>query len=339
MTNQNIEQLIAQNGFPENPGSVHLIETHISWVIVCDDFVYKIKKPLKYSFLDFSTLQKRKFYCERELELNKRLTEDIYLDVLRVKYKAGKLFVGSSDGKIVDYAVRMNKLPQEKRMDKLLLADNILPTDIKNIAEKISRFHQQTNIIKSKPIVELRELFNDLNTQQSFLRSHLFCNSLVEDAIEASNNFISRNKAVFQHRIQNGFVRDCHGDLHSRNIFLLPEPQPFDCIEFNDAFREIDVLDEIAFLCMDLDAFGRQDLAELFLEYYNRLFPAMQTTEDRLLFIYFKAYSANIRAKVNSLRAASAAASEEKKHALNEVYKYLLLMNDYMQLVNSGNVQ
>ena len=109
MTQQNIEQLIAQKGFPENPVSVELIETHISWVIVCDNFVYKIKKPIHYSFLDFSTLEKRKFFCEREIELNKRLTENIYLDVQPVKYNA-QIFIGDGEGKIIDYAVRMNRI-------------------------------------------------------------------------------------------------------------------------------------------------------------------------------------------------------------------------------------
>jgi aminoglycoside phosphotransferase family enzyme len=138
--------------------------------------------------------------------------------------------------------------------------------------------------------------------------------------------------------MQNGFVRDCHGDLHSRNIFFMPEPQPFDCIEFNDDFRKIDVLSEIAFLCMDLETFGRQDLADLFVAHYQSLYPAMQTKEDKLLFVYYKAYRANIRAKVNSLRAISAATTAQKKFALDEVYKYLLLMNDYMRIVNRDNV-
>jgi aminoglycoside phosphotransferase family enzyme len=338
MTQQNIEQLIAQKEFPQNTISVELIETHISWVIACDNFVYKIKKPIRYSFLDFSTLQKRKFYCEREIELNKRLTENIYLDVLPVKYNSNKIFIGNNAGKVIDYAVQMRRLPSEKRMDKLLIAHKVSATDIKNLAGKISSFHQQCDIIQSKPAANLQELFNDLNTQKGFLGSRLFCNSLIENAIEASNNFINNNAVLFQRRMQNGFVRDCHGDLHSRNIFFMPEPQPFDCIEFNDDFRKIDVLSEIAFLCMDLETFGRQDLADLFVAHYQSLYPAMQTKEDKLLFVYYKAYRANIRAKVNSLRAISAATTAQKKFALDEVYKYLLLMNDYMRIVNRDNV-
>jgi aminoglycoside phosphotransferase family enzyme len=108
----------------------------------------------------------------------------------------------------------------------------------------------------------------------------LICSTLIEKAIKISDNFIEHSQPVFQRRMQKGFVRDCHGDLHSRNIFLLSEPQPFDCIEFNDEFRAIDVLNEIAFLCMDLEAFGRRDLADLFLENYNQFF--LQCKEKKM---------------------------------------------------------
>lgn len=330
MTQQNIEQLIVQKEFPENTISIELIETHISWIIVCDNFVYKIKKPVKYSFLNFSTLNKRKFYCIREIELNKRLTENVYLDMQPVKYSSTKIFIGNSAGKIIDYAVRMHKLPAEKRMDKLLLAHSVCAADIKQLAEKISSFHKKAQVIYQTKIADIRNLFNDLNSQKDFLKSHLLCSSLIENAIETSDEFLNKNEYLFKERTQNGFVRDCHGDLHSRNIFLLPAPQPFDCIEFNDDLRQIDVLNEIAFLCMDLDAFARQDLSDLFLDNYNKLFPSIQTEQDEVLFIYYKAYRANIRAKVNSLRAKDATKESEKKLALDEVYKYLLLMNSYL---------
>lgn len=135
---------------------------------------------------------------------------------------------------------------------------------------------------------------------------------------------------MLEHRLKAGYFRDCHGDLHSRNIFLLPDPQPFDCIEFNDDYRHIDVLNEIAFLCMDLDAFGRHDLSELFFNSYNNLFPTAETKEDYLLFVYYKSYRSNIRAKVNSLRARSAINEAQQLLALKEAERYLRLMNSYI---------
>ena len=127
----------------------------------------------------------------------------------------------------------------------------------------------------------------------------------------------------------NGFFRDGHGDLHSRNIFLLPEPVIFDCIEFNDEYRQIDVLNDVAFLCMDLDAIARGDLSDVLITYYNKLFPSMETEAVRGLFIYYKGYRANVRAKVNSLRARSTQDDGHRSKALNEVKKYLLLMHSY----------
>jgi aminoglycoside phosphotransferase family enzyme len=156
---------------------------------------------------------------------------------------------------------------------------------------------------------------------------------LINDALKASNNFFEVNVGLLKDRVSNNFIRDCHGDLHSRNIFLLPEPVPFDCLEFNDKLRHIDVLNEIAFLCMDLDAFERYDLSALFFDEYNRLFPIVNTEEDRNLFVFYKAYRANIRAKVNSFRAQDASKENERRQALENVNKYLLLMNSYLNSI------
>lgn len=132
-------------------------------------------------------------------------------------------------------------------------------------------------------------------------------------------------------RTAKGFARDGHGDLHTGNIFLLDTPQPFDCIEFNDDIRQIDVLNDIAFLCMDLEAFERKDLSERFLHSYLRLFPARETEEDNQLFLYYKSYRANVRAKINSLKAHAATTPEEKTSAMADARKYLDLMNGYLR--------
>ncbi len=333
MTKEQINKLISEGEFPEISGQRELIETHISWVVVCDQFVYKIKKPIRYSFLDFSTLILRKHFCEREIELNRRLTDNIYLDVQPICEWQGRLIIGSKEGTIIDYAVRMYKLDKEKQMDILLLENKVTDTDIRKLAEKIAFFHKNTDIIYKKDILDIQEEFNDLGAEKEFLTEQLGmnCSNIITHAIETSDTFIAKNKELLAARLKAGYFRDCHGDLHSRNIFLLPSPQPFDCIEFNDDFRQIDVLNEVAFLCMDLDAFGRQDLAELFVNYYNHFFPAMITDEDKSLFIYYKSYRANIRAKVNSLRARSTMDNGSKIKALSAADKYLHLMDSYIK--------
>jgi len=334
MTKEQINSLLSKGIFPETAGKRELIETHISWVIVCDQFVYKIKRPVHYSFLDFSTLEMRKHFCEREIELNKRLTDNVYVDVQPVSERQGCFFIGVTDGTIIDYAVRMLKLDREKQMNILLSQNKVTAMDMRNLAEKIAFFHKKTNIIYKKDFLDLQEKFNDLEAEREFLAVQLGknCSNIIDRAIETSDTFIEKNKKLLAARLSAGFFRDCHGDLHSRNIFLLPAPEPFDCIEFNDDFRQIDVLNEVAFLCMDLDAFDREDLSAVFIDYYNHLFPAMATSKDRSLFIYYKSYRANIRAKVNSLRAKGN--NVDKTQALSAVDKYLRLMDSYLKSPN-----
>jgi aminoglycoside phosphotransferase family enzyme len=332
MTKEQINSLVANGEFSETAGHRELIETHISWVIICDQFVYKIKKPIQYSFLDFSTLALRKHFCEREIELNRRLTDNIYLDVQSICECNGRFIVDGKEGTIIEYAVRMHKLDREKQMDILLLQNKVTETDIQNLARKIALFHQNTGIIYKKDFIDIQEKFNDLGAEIEFLEKHLGRDAcdIINLAVEISNAFIEKNRKLLATRLSAGYFRDCHGDLHSRNIFLLPSPQPFDCIEFNDDLRQIDVLNEVAFLCMDLDAFERQDLSDLFIDQYNRLFLTMVSNEDKLLFTYYKSYRANIRAKVNSLRARSAAENIEKDKALAAAGKYLHLMDGYL---------
>lgn len=335
MNDENIRLLAHQKNFPVPTIKADLIQTHISWVIICDEFVYKIKKPVKYSFLDYSTLEKRKFFCEKEVELNRRLTTNIYLDVIPVKTKASEFFINGSVGEIIDYAVAMRRLPEDRRMDRLLIQNKVSDSDIKNLAAKISSFHKTAHFIQMKNNFLLKELFDDILTQKSYLEKYYNCTTLIDDAISFSDEFFAINVRLLEERGAGNFIRDCHGDLHSRNIFLLPEPVPFDCLEFNDELRQIDVLDEIAFLCMDLDAFERYDLSDLFFKEYNRLFPIVNTDEERNLFVFYKAYRANIRAKVNSLRAQNANNENEKRKALDNVHKYLLLMNSYITILTA----
>ena len=218
-------------------------------------------------------------------------------------------------------------------MDHLLIKDKVTKSDIKNLSEKIADFHRHTEIIYKKDFLKIRQDFNDLKEEKEFLTDQLGSKygDIIDHAIEVSDSFIEKSKELLAARLHKGFYRDCHGDLHSRNIFLLPAPLPFDCIEFNDDFRQIDVLNEVAFLCMDLDAFERKDLSDLFIDYYNRFFPAIKTSEDRTLFIYYKSYRANVRAKVNSLRAKSTENKEDKTTAMIQARKYLQLMDNYLQ--------
>ena len=224
MTKEQINKLILEGEFPENAGRPDLIETHISWVLVCDRYVYKIKKPIQYSFLDFSTVQKRRYFCEREVELNRRLTDNIYLDVLPIREISGRFLMDGEAGDVIDYAVRMRKMDRDKQMDVLLVNNKVTTTDIRNLAERIAAFHKNTDIVYQKNFLDVQEKFNDLGAEKDFLHEYLNRNNytIICQAIDTSNVFMERNKKLLADRLKAGFFRDCHGDLHSRNIFLLP---------------------------------------------------------------------------------------------------------------------
>ncbi len=332
MDRNEINQLMLYGNFQGEPLGGKLIETHISWVVLTKSLAFKIKKPIRYSFLDFSTLEKRKFYCERELYLNQRLT-DIYLDVQPVVLHEGYYHIGTHEGIITDYTLRMRKLQEVKRMDRLLLKNRINEIQIKKLAQKIASFHQKANIIYT-PFnkSDFQQEYNDILSVLEVVKSHLgesYVNT-VKRAVDFSNAYLNRYEPLIQKRIKEGLQRDVHGDLHSRNIFLYKDPVIFDCIEFNDAFRQIDVLNEIAFFCMDLEAYGKSDLSKKFVDYYLRSCPFSYTQKEEQLFTYYKCYRANIRAKVNALRTLQAVGKKDLKEDLKQLKKYLQLLGQYV---------
>jgi aminoglycoside phosphotransferase family enzyme len=330
MTSEEIRQLLT-GSFPTPCGNPELKETHISWVILCDDTVFKIKKPLKYSFLDFSTLAQRRHYCEREVLLNNRLTRNVYIDVVPIRKASSGISINGDQGEVVDYAVRMRKLDNDRRMDVLLRSGQVTEDHIHSLAKQIVSFHKKAEIVYPTDPLDIRRKFNDIEGQRDFIRKELGdkYSSMLDDALARSDEFVLSSKRLLEDRIEDGFHRDGHGDLHSRNIFLLDEPVIFDCIEFNDEYRQVDVLNEVAFLCMDLDAFERSDLSRMFMEDYTLQFSAISGTRDVALFNYYKCYRANVRAKVNCLRARDAAESTAASHALREAARYLELMHRY----------
>lgn len=308
-------------------------ETHISQVILTDRHAYKIKKPVRFSFLDFSTLALRKHFCERELELNRRLAREIYLAVKPIKRFGNDLFLGQGQGEIIDYAVQMKRLQSDRQMHLLLEHNKVTKNDILAIARVIVDFHRKARILKNSFDPKgLNERFNDLQSVERIIRDNFGkrYHVMIDRIISFSRSFIDQNSTTFRSRIERGLVRDCHGDLHSRNIFLEEDPVVFDCIEFSDAFRAIDLIDEIAFFCMDLEVENQWGFSKMFEEEYLRLLPeAVLDDADRLLLQYYKLYRANVRTKVSALQIGQSNKGS-KEQTLKEVQKYLNLMDKYL---------
>lgn len=308
-------------------------ETHISWVILTRKFAFKIKKPLKLGFLDFSTPALRRELCEKELKLNQRFS-DIYLDVLPVR-SFGKQWIigGEEDAGVVDHCVVMKRMATSQRLDNVLRDRAVTEKAIRVLAAEIAWFHNKAERVFSPfEIGKARGMFNDIASIGEFASDHLGAQfgQIIKHAIEWSDIFLTDHRLRIQQRIDHGLKRDVHGDLHSGNIFLYRRPVLFDCLEFNDDYRQIDVLYEIAFLCMDLERFGQEHLAEAFLDEYKGHFPAFQQKEDHRLFVYFKSLRANIRAKVHALQWRQADNPSGSSYHLAETSKYLVLMNKYI---------
>ena len=329
MTREGIESIAERQAFPDKNGTAEIVETHANWIILSEHFAFKIKKDVRFSFLDYSTLDKRQYYCHRELVLNQRLTKNIYLRVVPVcQTDEGPLITSSSEGPMIDYAVQMQRMDDEHHMAPMLGKGQVKPEHIRQIARLLAHFHKQGEKIHRR--VDWSSILADYSDIQSTANwvEHNFGKKeaeLLHAIVSAVGRFLERMEGHLQYRNDRGFTVDGHGDLHSRNIFLLDSPVLFDCIEFNDNFRQLDVLDEVAFLFMDLSYHRRRDLAEFLLSEYLEGNPAVEGPADLALFYYFLSYRANVRFKVNALQAEQTG----NREGYHEAQLYWALLKEY----------
>ncbi len=304
MDKNQVQNILERHAFPGNGEAARLVETHISWVILSPDFAFKMKKPVRFDFLDFSTLPLRKKFCEAEVQQNRRLAPDTYLGVLPIGLKNGLLQIGGEPEEALDYCVWMRREDDSRQLDHLLRVGEVVPDDLKDLAHQLAVFHR--NYALAHPDFEpgtLVQDFADLFNHEKKLVETL--GESVADALAGMRKelprLVERHSRRLLARASGGLWVDGHGDLHSRNIFLTEPPIVFDCIEFDTHLRRLDVLNELAFLCMDFDFFGRPDLAEALLRFYQKEHPCITAPEDETLFLFFKAYRANVRLKVTLL--------------------------------------
>lgn len=335
MTREDIHQILDAKAVPFPTEELRLVETHISWVLLADTHVYKFKKPLKFSFLDFSTLEKRKETCRQEVALNRRLAPDMYLGVLPVLSENGRFRIDGPSGQVVDYAVLMRRMDERRQMDVLMEQGEVRPEDVVQLAVVLARFHKTAQRIPGgTSFDELLEEFMDIRSVIPFVEDTLGKQEAL--LLEAGNEwvpaFLRRVQDRVEARDRGGYVIDGHGDLHCRNIFLGDPPVIFDCIEFNAALRSLDMLNEIAFLCMDLERYGRPDLAGVFMGKYLAENPVMDGETDRELFLFYKMYRANVRIKVACIHQMEASGSErEGMEDRDLIRQYLELCEGYFR--------
>ncbi len=314
-----------------------IIETHISWVLLTGHYAYKIKKPLNLGFLDFSTLEKRHYYCSEELRLNQRLAPHIYLDVITITGNTDAPILNGS-GEPIEYAVRMRQFPQSTQLDRMIAHGELESSHIDQLAAVIATFHSRIAIAESDAVYgQPAQVHQPVIENFEQIRPHLTTATDItqlEQLRTWSDAEFHRHEETFRYRKNNHFIRECHGDLHLGNIALLKgNITLFDCLEFNENLRWIDVISEVAFLIMDLDSRTHNTLAWRFLNAY------LQATGDyaglRVL-RYYLVYRALVRAKVACIRLAQSQADPVQQHAAYQQYKnYANLAERYTQHNNA----
>lgn len=314
-----VKSLLDPAAFPHPVESIEVVETHVSWVILTGPFAYKIKKPIKLPFLDFRELSSRLFYCEEEVRLNRPWASDIYLDVVPICVRAGHALVGG-DWPAVEYAVRMRQFDQDERLDAQLDANKLSMDDMHELANTIASHHQSANIIGSDRRDETISLIKDAMWENLDALEGQIAKNTLQTLRQWTTRELDRLDQKLEQRFDNGFVRECHGDLHLSNLVRLPAGiTAFDCIEFSADIRNIDVMCDVAFLVMDLVSRQRSDLAYRFLNRYLELTGDYSSME---IFALYFVYRCLVRAKVAAIRRLERNYDNQAKSDRSRVQEY-----------------
>lgn len=333
-------------GESDKTKEVSLIQTHISYIVLTDNFVYKIKKPVDFGFLDFTTLEKRRHFLEEELRLNKRLTNDIYIEVLGIyrNDSGGFVFKEDLDGVgIVDFALKMVRLSEDTILENLIKDNLVTPEMMELVTGRIFFFHKDApgdkdgddHISSFGAVDKVRLNFEDSFDQTESHIGYTITRERFDSLREKQKEFFDSHGDLFEERVKGGFIRECHGDMHSENISIGRGKTEgviniFDCIEFNERFRYIDVVSDLAFLLMDLDFLNRSDLSKLVEEKYFKLSRGDGAGGRKLLKIY-KAYRAYVRGKVEGLTARDKNIGDAlRQEARLKAIRYFDLCEDYL---------
>ena len=322
-----IQFLLDEKPFSHPADEVKLVQTHISFVILAGDFVYKFKKPVDFGFLDFTTLEKRKYFCERELVLNRRLCPDIYRGLVTVNRANGKLNLNGT-GNVEEYGIEMSRMPEEKMMGNIIKTGKLTAEMLDDIVAVLAPFYKQAEQAGAEfgtPEAVGVNVLENFDQTRDFVGSPALSREQFELISSYSKDFLTRDE-LFSQRIAQKKIRDCHGDLYSANICLADKVYIYDCIEFNERFRYIDVACDVAFMAMDLDFWGLEELSRHFIERF------ITVSGDDLggMLNFYKCYRAYVRGKIGLFTAGSPEVDQAGKElAMNQAGKYFQLAAKY----------
>ncbi len=325
-----VQALLAPSAYPHPADRIVLIQTHISYVFLAGAYAYKAKKPVDMGFLDYTTLEKRRFYCEEEVRLNRRLCPDAYLGVVAITQSDGLISIDGA-GEVIDYAVKMKRLPQECVMETLLEQGSVTSEMLENLTARLAAFHAEaetSDYIRSFGELEMvaanwRENFDQTEpyvgrtiSREQFKGIHAYV-----------DRFLKEDAWLLESRVKDGRIRDCHGDLRSNAVCFDNGVCIFDCIEFNDRFRYADTASDLAFLAMDVDFRGQPALSDEMVGLY--LAQSLDTTLPLVLHFY-ECYRAFVRGKVDGFQLDQAEIpSNQKAGVIGGARRYFALAAEY----------
>jgi len=300
-----IEAMLHAGFYPHRADSLELRQTHISYVVLAGDYVYKVKKPVRFAFLDYSTLEKRRHFCHEEIRLNRRLAPAVYLDVVAILQNEEQFILterAPKSDQVLEYAVKMRRLPEDHLLDGRIKEGKARKEDFTPIAGKLADFYRkaqsaQARVYGSADAIR-RNLEDNLNEVEPLVGETLSFEQFTRMR-NYNDDFLTGHAELFEKRIKEGRVREGHGDLRAEHICIADDPIIFDCIEFNEKLRYCDAASEIAFLSMDLDYLGSPLLSDHFVKTFQDV-----TNDPELpqLLPLYKAYRACVRGKVESLK-------------------------------------
>ncbi|AGZ33542.1 MULTISPECIES: bifunctional aminoglycoside phosphotransferase/ATP-binding protein [unclassified Pseudomonas] len=316
--------------YPHPVDGFQLIETHISWVLLTGEYAYKVKKPMNFGFLDFTSLDKRQHFCNEELRLNQRLTDGLYLEVLPITGTAEAPQIGG-EGEAIEYVLKMRQFPQGQMLNTLQANGELNAGHIDQMARQIAEFHLQAPKVPvdhplGTPDSVMAPVEQNFEQIRPFLTDKADLQQL--DNLQAwAHSSFERLHSLLEQRKAKGFIRECHGDIHLGNATLIDgKVVIFDCIEFNEPFRLTDVYADVGFLAMDLEDRGLKCLSRRFISQYLELTGDYEGLE---LLNFYKAYRALVRAKVALFSLPADADGVQRATTLRTYRNYANLAESY----------
>lgn len=296
---EKVSHLSRPESYPEKPAAVEVVQTHMSCVFLTEHHAWKLKKPVRHDFLDFSTLEARRADCEEELRLNRRLARDVYLEVVPLTVSPqGALRLGG-DGVVVEWLVKMRRLPAHLMLDHAIRNGGVARPDVRRFTLALAGFYSRAEPVALEPAQYRRRFERDIRANRDGLSppEYSMPAALVQSITARQLDVLAREALLFDARVRDQRIVECHGDLRPEHICLEPEPLFIDCLEFNRDWRLLDPADELAYLAMECEHAGAPWIGEVVFETYREI-----TGDDPPLALvrFYKAYRAAVRAKLSA---------------------------------------